>query len=58
VLIALPSLAMSSMTFWLMASDLRWASRAWVKAAASYSRAICDCSSSVLTSEDDQNDNL
>jgi hypothetical protein len=37
VLIALLSLDMSSMAFWLMASDLRWVSRALLRAAASYS---------------------
>jgi hypothetical protein len=51
VLITLPSLAMSPMTFWLMAYDLRWASWAWLRAAASCSRAICDRSSSVLASK-------
>jgi hypothetical protein len=51
VLIALLSLDMSSMAFWLMASDLRWVSRALLRAAASYSWDICDCSSSVLTFE-------
>jgi hypothetical protein len=50
-LIALPSLAMSPMAFWLMASDLRWASRAWLRTATSCSRDACNCSSSVLVSE-------
>jgi hypothetical protein len=50
-LIALPSLAMSLMTFSLMASDLRRVSRAWLRATASYSRDARDYSSSVWTSE-------
>jgi hypothetical protein len=50
-LIALPSLAMSPMAFWLMASDLRWASRAWLRTAASCSQDACNCSSLVLVSE-------
>jgi hypothetical protein len=37
-LIALPSLAMSPMAFSLMASDLRRAPRAWLRAAVSCSR--------------------
>jgi hypothetical protein len=36
-LITLPSLAMSPMAFSLMASDLHWASRAWLRAATSFS---------------------
>jgi hypothetical protein len=50
-LIPLPSLTMSLMAFWLMASDLRWVSQAWLRAVASCSRDMCDCSSSVLTPE-------
>jgi hypothetical protein len=39
------------MAFSLMASDLHWASWAWLRAAASCSRDARDCSSSVRTSE-------
>jgi predicted LPLAT superfamily acyltransferase len=46
-LITLPSLAISPMAFSLMASNLRRASRAWLRAVASYSRNARDCSSSV-----------
>jgi hypothetical protein len=50
-LIALPSLAMSPVAFSLMASDLRRASQAWFRAAASYSQDARDYSSSAWTSE-------
>jgi hypothetical protein len=43
----LPSLVMSPIAFSAMASDLRWASRAWLRAAASCSRDERTCSSSV-----------
>jgi hypothetical protein len=45
-------LAMSSMAFSVMASDLRRASWAWFKAATSYSRDARDYSSSAWTSEE------
>jgi hypothetical protein len=51
-LIALSSLSMSPVAFSLMASDLRRASWAWLRAAASCSRDIRDCSSSAWTSEE------
>jgi hypothetical protein len=43
---------MSPMAFSAMASDLRRASQAWLRAAASCSRVVRDCSSSVWTSEE------
>jgi hypothetical protein len=46
-----PSLAMSPMDFSLMASDLRGASQAWLRAAVSCSRDARDYSSSAWTSE-------
>jgi hypothetical protein len=51
-LITLPSLAMSLMAFSLMASDLRLASRAWLRAVASCSRDARDRSSSAWTFEE------
>jgi hypothetical protein len=51
-LIALPSLATFPMAFSVMASDLRRASRTWLRAAVSYSRDARDYSSSAWISEE------